>query len=99
MQTAIEFKDDAWHITSARSNTTVTADQVVADLDFVRKGYGRGTVVISYGVPQEQVDKLHPTQLRGFGVAGGMRRLPPPAPGTRRYRLMQGGAIEPYRND
>lgn len=98
MITAIEFKNNVWNITDTHTNTTVTADEVIADLEFVRKGYGRGIVHISHGVPMEQVSNMSPARLRTFGVSG-TKRLPPPAYGVRRYRLMPGGAIEPFRND
>lgn len=98
MLSTVEFKNKTWTITYEATGDTVTAEQVVGDFKIMRNGFGRGKVLISHGVPQEQTHRLPMVVLRGLGVSPPATTITakPPAPGTRRLRLLSGGTVEPY---
>ena len=77
----------------------VLADELVADLEFVRPGFGRGTVLLAHGVNQDILSKVHQSLWKTFGIAVTPRYGAAPARGSRRYRCTPGGTIEPFHHD
>lgn len=98
MSVSIEFANGVWVITDPASRRAVQADQVIADLEFVRGQPLRGKVVTAYGVPMEQVANLSAFLVHTFGIHTPTHRISAPPRWARRYRLSEGGKIEPYVN-
>lgn len=98
MLSTVEFKNKTWTITHEESGVTVTADQVVGDFKIMRNGFGRGRVLLSYGVPQEQIHNVPQVVMRHLGINTPTTTVTAksPVPGTRRLRLLPGGVVEPY---
>ena len=96
MSVSIEYRNGVWVIMDPVSRRAVHADQVIADLEFVRGQPLRGKVVTAYGVPQEQVASLGVHDVHTFGIHAPTHRVSAPPRWARRYRLTQGGKIEPY---
>jgi hypothetical protein len=98
MSFSFEYKNNAWTITDVDSGFSLQADQVIADLEFVRGPVLRGKVVIAHGVNMKQVSSLRAQDVHAFGIHAPTHRMPPPPRWARRYRLMEGGRIEPFTN-
>lgn len=98
MISSVEFKNKTWTITHEATGHVTTADQVVGDFLFMRNGQGRGKVLIAYGVSLEQVAHLPTAVKREMGVQPPTTSVTAkrPPPGTRRLRLMPGGAVESF---
>lgn len=98
MLSTVEFKNKTWTITHEESGVSVTADQLVGDFKILRNGFGRGRVLLSYGVPQEQIHHLPQVVMRHLGISAQATTVTAkaPVPGTRRLRLLPGGVVEPY---
>lgn len=98
MLSTVEFKNKTWTITHEESGISVTADQVIGDFKILRNGFGRGRVLISYGVPQEMIHTLPQSVVRHLGISAPATTVTAktPVPGTRRLRLLPGGVVEPY---
>ena len=96
MLSSVVYENGVWIVEDIESGLEITAEQVIADFEFVREGYGRGIVRVVHGVPLEQVDRIPPSIHRDMGITAPATRLGAPPKGVRRYRCLPGGQIEPF---
>lgn len=99
MLSSVVYENGVWLIEDIESGLEITAEQVIADFEFVRKGYGRGIVQVVHGVPLEQVDRVPAYIHRDMGITNPATRLGAPPKGTRRFRCLPGGEIEPFNTN
>lgn len=99
MLSNVVYENGVWLIEDIASGLEITAEQVIADFEFVQKGCGRGTVLAVHGVPGKDLDRLPNSIHRAMGVNAPFTRLGVPPKGVRRYRCLPGGEIEPFRCD
>lgn len=99
MSVSVEFINGQWKVTSLTTGRFIVADELVADLEFVRGQFGRGTVLLAHGVTEEVLSVTPRSEWRTFGIAAVPRYGIPPAQGARRYRCTPGGTIEPFHHN
>lgn len=97
MLSTVEYKNNTWTITE-EGGYCVVAEQIIGDFKIMRDGVGRGKVLISHGVPQQQIHHLPQVVMRRLGIGTPMTSITAkaPAPGFRRLRCLPGGVVEPY---
>jgi hypothetical protein len=99
MLSTVEFANNTWNVINDETGDTFTADQLIGDFKILHLGRLRGKVHVAHGIPMEQLQYVPADVARAAGVQQPFNKATATriaVPGTRRYRLMPGGSIEPF---